>query len=51
MKQADAQISMRVMTWNIWHHIGQWQERQLAIEHVIRTENTNDVLMQEVHTN
>ena len=41
---------MRLMTWNIWHHFGPWQERQAAIEHVIKAENPDVLFMQEVHT-
>ena len=50
MNMVDAPSMMRLMTWNIWHHFGPWQERQLAIEHVIRTENPDVLFMQEVHT-
>ncbi|MEY3823789.1 MAG: hypothetical protein RL628_1897, partial [Actinomycetota bacterium] len=63
MKKFDTQSTMRLMTWNIWHHFGPWQERQVAIEQVIAFENRQvaieqviafenpDVLfLQEVHT-
>jgi endonuclease/exonuclease/phosphatase family metal-dependent hydrolase len=41
---------MRLMTWNIWHHFGPWQERQVAIEQVIGHENPDVLFLQEVHT-
>ena len=53
MKKFDTQSTMRLMTWNIWHHFGPWQERQTAIEHVIEAENpdvrtTDDHFLMEV---
>ena len=50
MKKVDAQITMRVMTWNLWHHFGPWLERQVAIEIVIRNEDPDVLFLQEVHT-
>jgi endonuclease/exonuclease/phosphatase family metal-dependent hydrolase len=41
---------LRLMTWNVWHHFGPWQERQVAIEHVIKDENPDVLFLQEVHT-
>jgi hypothetical protein len=43
MSENNHDSSMRVMTWNIWHHFGPWQQRQVAIEQVIKDENP-DVL-------
>ncbi|MEY3797421.1 MAG: hypothetical protein RLZZ170_1435, partial [Actinomycetota bacterium] len=50
MKKFDTQSTMRLMTWNIWHHFGPWQERQVAIEQVIAHENPDVLFLQEVHT-
>ena len=50
MSENNHDSSMRVMTWNIWHHFGPWQQRQVAIEQVIKDENPDVLFLQEVHT-
>jgi len=50
MSEIKTESRMRLMTWNVWHHFGPWQERQAAIEHVIEAENPDVLFMQEVHT-
>jgi len=39
---------VRVMTWNLWWRFGPWQERQPAIEAVVRAEQPDLIGLQEV---
>ena len=41
---------MRIMTWNLWHHFGPWEQRERAIMATIREQAPDIMCLQEVHT-
>lgn len=39
--------TLRIVTWNVWHRFGPWEERQAAIEAVLRQVDADVVCLQE----
>lgn len=39
---------MRILTWNLWWKFGPWEQRQIAIEEVLRLQEADIVFLQEV---
>ena len=43
-----APCGLRVMTWNLWWRFGPWEQREAAIHSIVRAQQPDVVLLQEV---
>ena len=44
----DREMSLRVMTWNVWWRFGPWEQRQAAIIATLKAEHADVICLQEV---